>query len=423
MTAESLFSRIRNKRDELVALTCDLVNIPTANPPGEFYEECCRYLGDRLKKRRFQVEYYRAENTPGDTDRFPRFNVVARLESRYPGPCVHFNSHIDVVEAGSGWERDPWKAELVGNRIYGRGTCDMKGGLAASVIAVESLLEEYPDLPGSIEISGTADEETGGYGGVAWLAARGIMASPRIDHVIIPEPLNKDRVCLGHRGVWWAEIETFGHIAHGSMPFLGDCAIRHMNAVLDRFEMDLFPSLKQKKTAMPVVPEGARESTLNINSLHGGLGEGFEGLPSPLVPDSCRMIIDRRFLIEEEIQDVKAEVKSILDDLAANRPRFRYALRDLFEVIPSMTERDAPVVREVARSIEEVMGRPAEMVVSPGTYDQKHIDRIGKLDNCIAYGPGILELAHQPDEYVDIDDMLDSACVMALSAHNLLGGN
>jgi succinyl-diaminopimelate desuccinylase len=417
---DRLIERIEDKRDELVALTCDLVKIPTINPPGDYYTDCARFLGQRLADKKFQVEYFRAEGTPGDSDQYPRMNVVARYENSKPGSCVHFNSHIDVVAVGANWSHDPFAAAITGNRIYGRGTCDMKGGLAASVIAVESLLEEYPDLPGSIEISGTADEETGGFGGVAYLAEQGIMAVPRIDHVIIPEPLNKDRVCLGHRGVWWAEIETMGRMAHGSMPFLGDCAVRHMSAVLERFEKDLFPLLTTRHTNMPVVPDGARQSTLNINSLHGGLDEGFDGLPSPLVPDSCRMVIDRRFLIEEDIKQVKEEVRQILDDLVADRESFQYQIRDLFEVIPTMTAEDAPVVREVSSAIEAILGKPAELVVSPGTYDQKHICRIGRLDNCIAYGPGILDLAHQPDEYVDIDDMLDSAKIMAISAYNLL---
>ncbi len=112
----------------------------------------------------------------------------------------------------------------------------MKGGIAAAVVAVEALLDSGIELPGALEISGTVDEESGGYGGVAYLAERGWFSKPRVDHVIIPEPLNVDRVCIGHRGVWWAEIETLGRIAHGSMPFLGDSAIRHMSAVLEKFE-------------------------------------------------------------------------------------------------------------------------------------------------------------------------------------------
>lgn len=419
MNFETLYERIDAKRDDLILLTRELIQIPTLNPPGDFYDDCVHYLGDRLAGRGFAVEYFRAEGTPGDNDRYPRMNVVARL-SNGVGPCVHFNSHIDVVAVGANWSQDPFRADVVGDRIYGRGACDMKGGLAASIIAVEAYLEINPAFIGSIEISGTADEETGGYGGVAYLAELGVMAKPRIDHVIIPEPLNKDRVCLGHRGVWWAEIETMGRIAHGSMPFDGDSAIRHMTSVLQRIEQDLYPALAKKRTAMPVVPDGAKQSTLNINSIHGGETEEFEGLPSPLVADSCRMIIDRRFLIEESLDEVKREVTDMLEDIKSSRAGFQYNLRDLFEVIPTMTTEDAPVVTAVSRAIEKVLHCSPTMVVSPGTYDQKHIDRIGRLSDCIAYGPGILTLAHQPDEYVEIQDMVDSAKVMATALHTLL---
>ena len=413
--------RVEDKREELISLTQDLVKIPTVNPPGEFYSDCVEYLNKRFKSKGFNTQIIRATGTPGDTDKYPRQNIVANI-SNGEGPCVHFNSHIDVVAVGSGWTQPPFEGKVVGDKIYGRGSCDMKGGLAASIIAVESYLELNPNFTGSIELSGTADEETGGYGGVGYLAEKGILAKPRIDHVIIPEPLNKDRICLGHRGVWWAEIETLGKIAHGSMPFDGDSAIRHMHALLDRFEKELYPILKSKKTDMPVVPDGAKESTLNINSIHGGESEEFDGLPSPLVADSCRIIIDRRFLIEEKLEDVKQEVSSILEDLTTDREGFLFKLRDLFEVIPSLTPEEAPVVQAVKRAVNEVMGSPPEMVVSPGTYDQKHIDRIGKLEDCIAYGPGILTLAHQADEYVNISDMIDSACVMGLALDDLLNG-
>ena len=421
MNFEALHQRIDAKRDDLISLTQHLIRIPTLNPPGEFYDDCVHFLGERLQAQKFEIEYFRAEGAPGDNDQYPRMNVVAR-RSNGNGPCIHFNSHIDVVAVGAHWSEDPFAGNLVDDRIYGRGACDMKGGLAASIIAVEAYLELNPTFSGSIEISGTADEETGGYGGVAYLAELGVMAKPRIDHVIIPEPLNKNRVCLGHRGVWWAEIETLGRIAHGSMPFDGDSAIRHMNAVLRRIEDDLYPALAKKRTTMPVVPDGAKQSTLNINSIHGGETEAFEGLPSALVADSCRMVIDRRFLIEEALHDVKREVIDLLDDIKHSRDNFDYNLRDLFEVIPTMTQEDAPVVTAVSQAIELVLNETPTMVVSPGTYDQKHIDRIGKLSDCIAYGPGILTLAHQPDEYVNVQDMLDSAKVMATALHNLLHG-
>ena len=161
---------------------------------------------------------------------------------------------------------------------------------------------------------------------------------------------------------------------------------------------------------------------MNINSIHGGQAE-TSGFPASCVPDSCRMVIDRRLLIEEDMDSVKGEVRSLLDRLVAEREGFAYELRDIFEVQPAMADRNGPVARSTAAAIRRVLGREAEIVCSPGTYDQKHIDRIGRLRECIAYGPGILELAHQPDEYVLMDDMVNSAKVMALSAYTLLVGS
>ena len=182
------------------------------------------------------------------------------------------------------------------------------------------------------------------------------------------------------------------------------------------------PALAARKTSMPVVPEQARASTLKINALHGGLPEGHEGLPSPMVPDSCRLVIDRRFLMEESLDQVRGEIIDILEDLQHSRPGFRYRIDDIMTVHPTITEPNAPVVKAVSEAVERVLGRPAETVVSPGTYDQKHIARIGKLEDCIAYGPGILDLAHQTDEFIEIGDMLQAAKVMATASYTLLTG-
>lgn len=418
---ESLRQTLEARREDLIAFTQALIRIPTINPPGEHYREICDLIAARLAPSGFEARFIRADGSPGDSDRYPRWNLIARREGAAPGPCVHFNGHIDVVEVGQGWTTDPFGGDLHDGRIYGRGACDMKGGLASAMLAVEAFLSLHPDAPGSIEISATADEETGGYGGVAHLAQLGEFA--HVDHVIIPEPLGKDRVCLGHRGVWWAEIETFGRIAHGSMPFLGDCAVRHMGAVIAEMEDSLIPALARKRTAMPVVPESARSSTLNINSIHGGQAErppDFTGWPAPVVPDRCRMIVDRRFLAEEPIETVKAELRATVERASHRRP-FAFEIRDMHEVLPSMTDRHAPVAAALDRAIVTALGRAPEYVVSPGTYDQKHIDRIGRLRNCVAYGPGILDLAHQPDEYVGVDDMLDAAVVMGLALADLLG--
>ena len=419
MGVTAIAEEVHARRDDLAALAASLIRIPTPNPPGANYRAICDHLATRLSASGFETRLVRAHGAPGDDDRHPRWNLVARREGRAPGRTVHFNSHADVVEPGEGWSVDPWGGEVREGRVHGRGACDMKGGLAASIVAAEAFVATRPGFDGAVEISCTADEESGGFGGVAHLAREGAFA--HVDHVIIPEPLDPDRICLGHRGVWWAEIETLGEIAHGSMPFLGECAVRHMGAVLAEMERTLWPALAERRTAMPVVPDGARASTLNVNSFHGGQAEPEgDGLPSPCVPDRARMVIDRRYLIEERPEEVEGEIRALLDRVAEARPGLRCALREIQSVAPSMTDREAPVVRAVARAVEEVLGRPPAYVVSPGTYDQKHVDRIGRLRSCIAYGPGRLELAHKPDEWVGIEDMVTSAVVMARGLDLLL---
>lgn len=391
-----------------------LVAFPTVSDATNL--DCIDFIADYLTGHGVEFEI-----VPQEDGR--NANIFAIIGPKADGGIM-LSGHLDVVPVeGQPWTTDPFTLVQKGDRLYGRGACDMKGGLAASIVAAEAFMEVFPGFSGAIEISGTVDEESGGFGGVAYLARQGYFSKPRVDHVIIPEPLNKDRICLGHRGVWWAEIETKGSIAHGSMPFLGDSAIRHMGAVLDAFEQELFPALDRKQTNMPVVPEGARRSTLNLNSVHGGQTEDFfPGLPAPNVADSCRLVLDRRFLIEEPVDEVKREVTDILDRLKRERPRFDYRIRDLMEVLPLMTEADAPVPTALAHAIRLVLGREPQYICSPGTYDQKHVSRIGHLHDCVAYGPGILDLAHRPDEWVGIVDMVESAKIMAMALDALLRG-
>ena len=109
-----------------------------------------------------------------------------------------------------------------------------------------------------------------------------------------------------------------------------------------------------------------------------------------------------------------------MEKIKAKRSGFEYEITDLFEVLPTMTKKSSKIVRVVEDSIKKIFRKKPDYVISPGTYDKKHIDRIGQLKNCIAYGPGILELAHQPDEWVGIDDMVESCQVMALSIEEIL---
>ena len=405
--------------DEAVAFTSDLVRMPTVNPPGDLYEDCARFIGGALTTCGFDVEYHAAEGRPEHTRAHPRVNVVGTRRGRAPRPLVHLNGHFDVVPAGSGWTVDPFGGQVRDGKIWGRGSCDMKAGIAAAVFATEAIRRAGVELNGSVEISGTVDEESGGFAGVAWLAERKRISADRTDFVIIPEPLGVDRICVGHRGVYWFEIETTGRIAHGSMPFQGVNAIEHMALAIDRLRSDLGPQLAARTTAMPIVPAGARHATLNINGIEGG--QSVDGIQTPCVADRCRAVFDRRFLIEEGFDAAKAEVAALLAGLAGETPGFKYALRDLMVVHPTQTPDGSPVVAALERALHRVLGRSGGLVMSPGTYDHKHVARIAGVPHCVAYGPGALELAHQPDEYVAIADLVNATKVIALAILDLTG--
>lgn len=410
---EGVLARVDGLVDEMVEVLRELVRIPTVNPPGDAYAAFAERAARHYRRMGYGVELIRAEGHPDDSDAHPRVNVVARLDE--PGPCLHFNAHLDVVPPGQGWSVDPFGGEVRDGRVYGRGTCDMKSGLVASLFAVEAIRRAGVRLRGAIEQSATVDEESGGFAGVAYLAERGRLAADRQQYVVITEPLDPDRVCLGHRGVYWFEVTVRGRMAHGSMPFLGENAIEKMGLVLAAFEGKLKPELARRVTSLPVVPAGARAATLNTNAVAGG--QRVDEMQTPCVADRCAAIFDRRFLPEESFEQVRAEIVGLLDGLGVS-----YELRDRMVVLPTATAEGAAVVRAMRGAIEQVVGRPAALVASPGTYDQKHFSRIAGVREVIAYGPGRLELAHQPDEYVAIADLAQAARVMALGAMRLLGG-
>lgn len=403
----------------MVAFTSELVRVPTVNPPGDAYEDCARLIGARLTACGFDVDYVAAEGRPEHTSRHPRLNVIGRRRGDRDRPLLHLNGHFDVVPVGEGWTVDPFGGIVGDGRIYGRGACDMKAGIAAAVYAAEAVRRAGVALAGSLEISGTVDEESGGWAGMAYLAEQGRISADRTDFVIIPEPLNVDRICVGHRGVYWFELTTHGHIAHGSMPFLGTSAIDHMASLLESIRTDLKPRLATRRTAVPVVPDGARHPTINVNTVAGG--QVGHSIQSPCVADRCSAIFDRRFLLEEGFDATRAEIVELLDSVAARLPGLRYEIRDLMRVDPVRTPEPSRLVETLRRGIGDVLGRDAAIIASPGTYDHKHVTRIGGVAQCVAYGPGVLDLAHQPDEWCGVDDLLDATRVLALSMVDLVG--
>ena len=414
-----MLARVDELADEMVEWLRGLVRIPTINPPGENYKDCAHFVADKLKEFGYEASFIEATGRPECTPERPRVNVIGHLNGSRFHPTLHFNGHIDVVPPGDGWTVDPFAAEIRDGRIYGRGVTDQKAGIAASLFAVEAIRRAGFKLAGSIEQSATVDEESGGFAGVAYLAEHGYVRPDLVDYVIITEPLDYDRICLGHRGVYWFEVLMHGRIAHGSMPFLGVSAIDRMAKLIERIERQLKPKLAERRTRMPVEPEGARSATINVNSILGG--QDPDSPQTPCVADLCRAVFDRRFLIEEKLEDVREEFVDLIESLRAEDAELQYELNDLLIVHPTMTAPESPLVKTMRAVVNETIGREPPLIASPGTYDQKHFARIAGIEQCIAYGPGILKLAHQPDEYCEIEHLTAACKAMAVGAMRLLG--
>ena len=406
-------------REEMIAFLQELVRIPTVNPPGRNYVAGAELIGSKLKEFGYQTHYIAAEGMKEHTEAHPRMNVLGRMEGSAPRPSLHFNGHFDVVPVGDDWTVDPFEGLIRDGRLYGRGVSDQKAGIAASIFAVEAIRRADLRLLGTVEQSGSVDEESGGFAGVAFLAKQGWIGREKTDYVIITEPTDKDRVCLGHRGVYWFKVTTHGRIAHGCMPHFGVSAIDHLADFLHGVTHELKPALATRKTAAPVEPPGSRFASINVNAVFGGQPE--DGTQTPCVADRSGAIFDRRFLSEENFDDVRGEIHAMLADLQAKNPEFKYKMEDLMIVHPVHTDENCDLVQAISGSVEKIFGYKPRLTASPGTYDQKHVVRIGSVAQCIAYGPGILNQAHLPDEYCLLEDVISSAKVMALTTMQLLG--
>lgn len=409
---------VESLEDELIKFGQDIIKISTENPPGYNYPECAKAIGDMMEKIGCEVEYVNVpeELLPSLTpkgENLPRVNVIGKHKGSKERPNLHFSGHYDVVPAGQGWSVDPYGGIVKDGKLYGRGSSDQKSGIISQIFAIYALKKAGIKLKGTVYSSATPDEETDGKAGMGFLVENGYLNHENTDYCVITECLDVDKICLGHRGTLWFEIETKGVQSHGSMPDEGVNAIENMQMVLNEIDEKIRPNLKAE-SKHPVQPPACRKSTLAVTTIEAGNKVNT-------VPNSCKATFDWRLIPEQSVTEAKEQIISICEDLKSKNKDFDYEMNIIMEVEPTLVASDLELVKAFQDSGRTFLNKEMEFSISPGSDDQKYVVNQGKLENCIVYGPGPLKMAHKVDEYVEIEDLKNSAKIMALSAVKLLG--
>lgn len=407
---------VESRREEGLDFLTQLLGIETENPPGERYREGAEFLREKLSKRGYDVsllevpdpvvERYYPERTEHE-----RVNVLARMGEVNSGTDIHFTGHFDVVPAGEDWSRDPYEPVIEDDRLYARGASDMKSGIAASVLAVDALTELGVPIDGSITQSMTVDEETGGFTGVGELVREGYISQENTDYCVYTECFDSSRVCLGHRGVLKFSVTVHGEEAHGCMAHDGHNAIMAANDFLTRIE-EYEVTLHERTTDEPVVPQESNRADISATMIDAGYTEN-------VIPDRCTMTFYRVLVPEETVDSARTEIEELMDATrTATGATVEYD--EIMFAEPAIVPQDCELAQVYAEEIEPFHG-PPEFVVSPGSDDQRFIVNDAGIEECIVYGPGLLEQAHVADEYVPIEEVVTAAKVMATATAEMMG--
>lgn len=387
---DSLVDQIERRRASIIGLLAGVVRAESSNPPGD-----TRRVADLIAAhlREASIDFQVLSDEP----RKP--NVIARVGTGKPE--VLFTSHMDTVPAGDrrAWRRDPFGAEIVGSKMYGRGSADAKASLVAMMAAVEALTSVLP-LHGALSFTAVSDEEVGGVKGTEYLVDRGLL---RPDHVVVGE-ITENRVAVAEKGVVWLRITTHGRAAHGSTPWEGSNAISHMVRILQAIETQVGGRLGA--LSHPLVPP----PSLSIGTIRGGVATN-------VVPDWCEATIDRRTLPDENIPEAIAEIERILVSMQKDDPSLQTDVEVLQSGPPIQTPQDARIVR-AAQEVARGLNLSPEVVGYPQASDGRFFAERGTPT--IVFGPGSPEVAHTPDESVDLDDVITAAKFYALLAKRML---
>jgi acetylornithine deacetylase len=379
-------------RDYLLELTRQLVRIDSVNPEveqgGAGESSVASYLAGRLGELGLEVGIHEA--APG------RVSVIARLPGVGGGRSLMLNGHLDTV--GVAGMPEPFSGAVRDGRLYGRGSYDMKGSVAACVAAIKAIQDAGISLAGDLVLAAVADEEH------ASIGTTDVISRLSVDGVVVTEPTAL-RLCRAHKGFVWVEIETFGRAAHGSRFDLGIDANMAMGRVLGR--LSILEAQLRARTPHPLV---------GAPSLHAATIWGGTGLSTYAA--CCVLRVERRTVPGESADDAIAGIREIVAEIGAADPGFRAEVRVLMTREPWETSADGPLARAVEHSANNVLQRPPEHVGESFWMDAALLAAAG-VDTMV-FGPTGAG-AHAEEEWVEIRSLDRLAEILARTAMEYCG--
>ncbi|MGA2974847.1 MAG: M20 family metallopeptidase [Spirochaetia bacterium] len=393
------------RREQLTQLTRDLVRIDSVIRPetGGTERDVVRYISDWIR-RELSLEPMVEEVAPG------RQNIIATVDSGKPGPCLMIEGHTDVVSEGNreSWTHDPFGAEIVKGRIYGRGSCDMKAGLAVALVTAKAFHDAGAAWRGRIRLGLVCDEE-GMMMGIKHFITAG--HADDVTACLVPEP-EENNLCISMKGAIRAIVRVQGRMAHGAMPLSGINPNTRLARIILAFEGY---EEREKKRCRSDPLLGLPSVTFTV------LQSPADGSPAQLnvMPGEAMGYVDIRTVLSQEHDKVRGELRQILLGLAAEDPDFHADIEFIEDRPVVGITQEEPIARISAEAFREITGREPVWNGVPGATDGTFLSAWKRIP-CLVNGPGPRHMPHQADEYVEIDQIEECARVYVLAASRYL---
>ena len=392
-------------RNELIELTRDLVRIDSVIRPetGNTETKVVEFIAAWIR-RELGIEPLVEEVEPG------RQNIITTVDSGNPGPVLMLEGHTDVVSEGerSSWSYDPFGAQIADGRIYGRGSCDMKGGVATALLTAKAFRASKVPFCGKIRLGFVCDEE-GMMIGIKEFIRKG--HADDVSAALVPEP-EENQLCISMKGAMRAVVRVHGKMAHGCMPLTG-----------------INPNTRLARTILAFEQlEGAEKKRCAEDPYLGWPSITFTVIQAPpagepaqlnVMPAEAIGYVDIRTTPAQDHDQLRSQLEKIVAELGEQDPDYHAEIEFIEDRPVVAIEKDEPVVTCSASAYRDVTGKEPVYNGVPGATDGTFLNAWKGIP-CLVNGPGPRHLPHQKDEYIEIEELVEAARVYVVAAHRFL---